>query len=66
MRMTSLSPDQAALEMPNGTRERTIMKRLSLVLIVTVWACVIPDGSVVGKEPPESLRPVCKADRPPR
>jgi hypothetical protein len=26
------------------------MKRLSLVLIVTVWACVIPDGSVVGKE----------------
>ena len=42
------------------------MKRLSLVLFVTFWAWVIQDGSAPGEEPPASLHPATKADRPPR
>jgi predicted amidohydrolase len=42
------------------------MKRLSLVLLFTAWACVVHGGSTPGEEPPASSHPATKADRPPR
>jgi predicted amidohydrolase len=42
------------------------MKQPSLVLRVSVCACVIAAGSVQGEEPSASLRPATRANHPPR